>query len=94
MKEVLFAVAAAALLAACGNSVTAPDAGPTSLTAAPAANVSSNDVVIMCDPAVDPGCVPGPSGLPSCDNPNLLAHAAVQAITEVCSRVTGPKKKP
>ena len=46
------AAAAALMLAACGENPSAPRSAGPSLTGAP-------DVVIMCDPNIDPGCDPG-----------------------------------
>lgn len=59
--------------------------------AATLTNLGDGDVGPLCDPGVDPGCVPI-AGLPSCSNLNLHEHADPRAIAEVCSRNLPDKK--
>ena len=58
MKRALLLLAATALLAACGDDPTAPNAGRQATAAQ--TNVADDDGVILCDPEADPTCVPPP----------------------------------
>jgi hypothetical protein len=92
MKRIVPLLAVAAFVTACGT-VTGPD--PSSPDLAPLTSNAAGDVVIQCDPALDPECDPGEQApmLPPCDVAGFLENASPVAIAEVCSKVPKPKKE-